>query len=103
MGNSEVGHLTIGAGRIIFQDLMRVNEEIKSGRMAKNKHLIDLLKSTAKKPQSNLHFLGLVSNGGVHSHIDHLFSLLQIAKDNGLKNISVHAFWTVGIHLPRAA
>jgi 2,3-bisphosphoglycerate-independent phosphoglycerate mutase len=90
MGNSEVGHLTIGAGRAIFQDLMRVNYEIESGRLAKNKTLIQTLRHL-RRTGSTLHFLGLVSNGGVHSHIDHLFALLKIAKDVGVRKIKIHA------------
>ena len=91
MGNSEVGHLTIGAGRIIFQDLMRVYEEIDSGRLAKNRTLLQSF-SRLKKQNGTLHFLGLLSDGGVHSHIDHLFSLLKIAKEYGVKKIVVHPF-----------
>lgn len=91
MGNSEVGHLTIGAGRAIFQDLMRVDEEIRSGRLGKNAALVSAI-SAAKKRNSALHFLGLVSDGGVHSHIDHLFELLRISKDLGVREINVHAF-----------
>ena len=90
MGNSEVGHLTIGAGRAIFQDLMRVDEEISSGRLGKNAVLVSALRA-AKGRNSAVHFLGLVSDGGVHSHIDHLFELLRIPKDLGVKEINVHA------------
>ncbi len=89
MGNSEVGHLTIGAGRAIFQDLMRVNEEIRSGRLARNGELVSAFRK-ARRLGSTLHFLGLVSNGGVHSHIDHLFGLLKIAKDLDVQKIKVH-------------
>ncbi len=91
MGNSEVGHLTIGAGRIIFQDLMRVFDEINSGRLAKNRKLVGALASL-KRRKGTLHFLGLLSNGGVHSHIDHLFALLKIAREKGIEKIVVHAF-----------
>ena len=91
MGNSEVGHLTIGAGRTIFQDLMRVYEEIDSGRLAKNKTLIEAFRRL-KKRNGTLHFLGLLSDGGVHSHINHLFSLLQISRDNAVGRIVVHPF-----------
>ncbi|MGI0090115.1 MAG: 2,3-bisphosphoglycerate-independent phosphoglycerate mutase [Nitrososphaerales archaeon] len=91
MGNSEVGHLTIGAGRIIVQDLMRVHEEIKSGQLAKNPTLLASLRSV-KKRNGTVHFMGLLSEGGVHSHIDHLFALLRIAKDNGIDKVVVHAF-----------
>ncbi len=92
MGNSEVGHLTIGAGRIIFQDLMRVFDEIKSGKLARNPKLVLALTRLRKRDSGTLHFLGLLSNGGVHSHIDHLFALLKIASDLGLERIVVHAF-----------
>jgi 2,3-bisphosphoglycerate-independent phosphoglycerate mutase len=91
MGNSEVGHLTIGAGRIIFQDLMRVYDEISSGRLAKNKILLESFRRL-KKRNGTLHFLGLLSDGGVHSHIKHLFALLQISRDSGVGSIIVHTF-----------
>lgn len=91
MGNSEVGHLTIGAGRIIFQDLMRVFEEVNSGRLSKNPRLISALKRL-KRTDGTLHFMGLLSNGGVHSHIEHLFALLRVARDMGIEKIVVHAF-----------
>jgi 2,3-bisphosphoglycerate-independent phosphoglycerate mutase len=92
MGNSEVGHLTIGAGRIIFQDLMRVFEEINSGKLSKNPKLVRALTRLRKRGTGTLHFLGLLSDGGVHSHIDHLFALLKIARDLGIQKIVVHAF-----------
>ncbi|MHB8566264.1 MAG: 2,3-bisphosphoglycerate-independent phosphoglycerate mutase [Nitrososphaerales archaeon] len=91
MGNSEVGHLTIGAGRIIFQDLMRVNEEVESGRLGRNGNLVSALKN-AKKRGLEVHFLGLLSDGGVHSHMLHLFALLKIAKSIGVPKVLVHAF-----------
>jgi 2,3-bisphosphoglycerate-independent phosphoglycerate mutase len=91
MGNSEVGHLTIGAGRVIFQDLMRVGDEIQSGRLAKDKTIVSTFRRLAKTNSQTLHFLGLVSDGGVHSHIDHLIGLLKIAKDFGIKNVAIHA------------
>jgi 2,3-bisphosphoglycerate-independent phosphoglycerate mutase len=90
MGNSEVGHLTLGSGRAIFQDLMRVNQEIQSGRLAKNRDLKATFAMLAKSANGSLHLLGLVSNGGVHSHIDHLFALLRQAKDAGVRRINVH-------------
>lgn len=92
MGNSEVGHLTIGAGRIIFQDLMRVHDEIESGRLAKNKTLTSALRSIKKRKNATVHFLGLLSDGGVHSHIQHLFALLDIAKSQGAEKVRVHVF-----------
>lgn len=91
MGNSEVGHLTIGAGRIIFQDLMRVYDEIESGRLAKNRILLESFRHL-KRRNGTLHFMGLLSDGGVHSHINHLYSLLKISRDNGVGPIVVHAF-----------
>lgn len=90
MGNSEVGHLTIGSGRVIFQDLMRVQDEIHSGRLAKNPNLQSAFQKLRNDKESSLHLLGLVSNGGVHSHIDHLFSLLRIAKEAGVHIVYVH-------------
>jgi 2,3-bisphosphoglycerate-independent phosphoglycerate mutase len=89
MGNSEVGHLTLGSGRVIFQDLMRVRAELDSGRIAENPNLQTTLKKL-KKSGGTLHLLGLVSNGGVHSHIDHLLSLLKISKEVGVERIRVH-------------
>ncbi len=91
MGNSEVGHLTLGAGRVIFQDLLRVSDEIKSGRLAKNKVLVSAFKKIKNSSNSSLHFIGLVSDGGVHSNIDHLFALLRIAKKAGAKRVKVHS------------
>lgn len=91
MGNSEVGHLTIGAGRIIMQDIVRINESIKSGKLANKSKLLVSLRA-AKERNATVHFLGLLSDGGVHSHIEHLFALLDIAKNQGVENIVVHAF-----------
>ncbi len=90
MGNSEVGHLTLGSGRVIFQDLMRVREEINSGQLARNKDLRAAFQKLKHDKRRTLHLLGLVSNGGVHSHIDHLFSLLRIAKEARVERIRVH-------------
>lgn len=91
MGNSEVGHLTIGAGKIIFQDLLRVYDEISSGRLGRNTTLLRSLQSL-RSQGGTLHCMGLLSDGGVHSHIEHLFSLLRIAKENKIDRIVVHAF-----------
>lgn len=93
MGNSEVGHLNLGAGRIVYQELQRIFNAIQSGELAGNLVLKDAI-SYAKENNKNLHFIGLVSDGGVHSHIKHLTALCDIAKANGLdgKNIFVHAF-----------
>lgn len=91
MGNSEVGHLTIGAGRVIRQDLTRIDDSIKSGEFFENKVITDLL-AKIKKQKSNLHILGLVSDGGVHSHIEHLFAILKMAKSLKIENVLVHCF-----------
>ena len=88
MGNSEVGHLNLGAGRIVYQELTRINLAIGDGTLAKDKILQEALAGAAGK---RLHFIGLVSDGGVHSHLDHLLALLQIAGQAGLSEIFVHA------------
>ena len=91
MGNSEVGHLNIGAGRIVYQDFTRINHAIETGTFFKNK----ILKSTfakASKNKSGLHLMGLISDGGVHSHINHLVALLEMAASHGLTNVYIHAF-----------
>src|SRR6187401_4545 len=84
MGNSEVGHLNIGAGRIVYQELVRVNQAITSGELSKNENLLAAIKY-CRKNKKPLHFIGLVSDGGVHSHINHLKALCDIAKLNGLE------------------
>ncbi|WP_277679441.1 2,3-bisphosphoglycerate-independent phosphoglycerate mutase [Gracilibacillus dipsosauri] len=91
MGNSEVGHLNIGAGRIVYQSLTRVNLSIKDGEFFENKILIDAI-SHAKNNDKALHIFGLLSDGGVHSHIRHLYAVLKLAADYGLKKVYVHAF-----------
>ena len=92
MGNSEVGHLTIGAGRVIFQDLMRVNKAIESGELFENPALTGAFRR-ARERGGNVHLLGLVSYGGVHSHIDHLRALLELARREGMaERTYVHAF-----------
>ncbi|CAL1521372.1 2,3-bisphosphoglycerate-independent phosphoglycerate mutase [Chitinophaga sp. MM2321] len=91
MGNSEVGHLNIGAGRIVYQELQRINVAIREGELAKNPVLQDTL-AHAKNNNKALHLIGLVSNGGVHSHIEHLKALTQIAKNYGLEKVFIHAF-----------
>lgn len=90
-GNSEAGHLNIGAGKIVHQDVNHIFNLIKNGTFFKNPVIIDCIKHV-KKFKSNLHLIGLVSDGGVHSHIDHLFSLLELCKKEGIKNVFVHAF-----------
>ena len=91
MGNSEVGHLTIGAGRIIQQELVRISNTVKNGELEKNHALIELAK-IIKKQDSTLHLMGLCSDGGVHSHVDHLCGLLRWASVNGLKKVAIHVF-----------
>lgn len=91
MGNSEVGHMNLGAGRIVYQDLVKINLAIKNNTLAKEPVLQEAFKyaTTNNKP---IHFLGLVSDGGVHSHINHLFGLIDAAQNYGVKNSYVHAF-----------
>lgn len=91
MGNSEVGHLTIGAGRIMDTDLVRINKAIKDKSFFKNKVLLDALRH-ARKNNEKLHLMGLLSDAGVHSHINHLFALLELAKQEKVKEVYVHAF-----------
>src|SRR5699024_9229359 len=91
MGNSEVGHLNIGAGRIVYQSLTRVNMSIKSGDFYQVDAFVKSMHH-AKTNNKALHLMGLLSDGGVHSHINHLFALLKLAKENDLENVYVHAF-----------
>jgi 2,3-bisphosphoglycerate-independent phosphoglycerate mutase len=91
-GNSEVGHLTIGAGRVVFQDLMRVNRAVENGSFFENQALVDAF-AAARERHANVHLLGLVSYGGVHSHIDHLRALLELARRQDMaERTFVHAF-----------
>ena len=91
MGNSEVGHTTIGSGRVVYQDLTLISEKIKSKEFFKNKVLLEACEH-AKKLDSKLHIFGLLSDGGVHSHIEHIYALLELAKGEGIKEVFVHAF-----------
>lgn len=91
MGNSEVGHLNIGAGRIVYQELQRINVAVRDGEMAQNKTLLNAFE-IAKTPGKTLHFIGLVSDGGVHSHIDHLKALCSLAKEHNVPDVAIHAF-----------
>jgi len=91
MGNSEVGHLNIGAGRIIYQDLVKINMECKTGEIKKNKVLTDAF-SYARDNNKQVHFLGLLSDGGVHSLDKHLYSLCDMTGDYGLKSVFIHGF-----------
>ncbi len=91
MGNSEVGHLNIGAGRIVYQELTRINKSIREGDFFTNPVLTDAM-TKARDNKVKLHLIGLVSKGGVHSSQDHLYALCQLANDYGLKDVFVHAF-----------
>lgn len=91
MGNSEVGHLNIGAGRIVYQSLTRINRAIKDGSFYENKAFLEAIEQVKEK-NSALHLFGLLSDGGVHSHINHLFALLKLAKQHGLEKVFIHAF-----------
>ena len=91
MGNSEVGHLNMGAGRIVYQELTRITKEIQDGTFFENEALLKAV-NNCKKNNSSLHFFGLLSDGGVHSHNTHLYGLLELAKRNGLEKVYVHAF-----------
>ena len=91
MGNSEVGHLNMGAGRIVYQELTRITKEIQDGTFFENPALLAAVKN-CKENDSALHMFGLLSDGGVHSHNTHLYGLLELAKRNGLEKVYVHAF-----------
>ena len=91
MGNSEVGHLNMGAGRIVYQELTRITKEIQDGDFFKNEALLHAVRN-AKENNSALHMYGLLSDGGVHSHNTHLYGLLQLAKQEGLEKVYVHCF-----------
>lgn len=91
MGNSEVGHMNLGAGRIVYQNLAKINKAVNDGSLAQEKELLNAF-NYAKTHNKNVHFLGLVSNGGIHSHINHLKGLLDTANNHKLKNVYLHAF-----------
>lgn len=91
VGNSEVGHMNLGAGNIVEQDISLINKRIADGSFYTNKTLRDTI-SKSKEDRSALHLLGIISDGGIHSHINHLFALLKIARDVGHKNVHIHAF-----------
>lgn len=91
MGNSEVGHLNLGSGRVVYQDITRINKSIKDGDFFSNAVLSDAMGYVLENG-SSLHLMGLLSDGGVHSHMDHLFSLLEMAKERGLDRVFIHAF-----------
>jgi len=91
MGNSEVGHMNLGAGRIVYQNLARINKAVEEDSLSQEKTLIEAF-NYAKENNKNVHFLGLVSNGGIHSHINHLKGLLKAASENNVENVYLHAF-----------
>jgi len=91
MGNSEVGHLNMGAGRVVYQELTRITKEIEEGSFYQNKRLLEALEHV-KKTGGNLHLLGLLSDGGVHSHIEHLFALLELCRRENFSRVFIHAF-----------
>ncbi|MCG0275737.1 MAG: 2,3-bisphosphoglycerate-independent phosphoglycerate mutase [Thermosediminibacteraceae bacterium] len=91
MGNSEVGHLNLGAGRIVYQEFTRINEDIKSGKFFENEKLVNAIRG-AKEGCKALHLMGLLSDGGVHSHIDHLIALLELCRKENMKKVYIHAF-----------
>tara|TARA_R110001583_G_scaffold112186_1_gene261475 strand:+ start:16712 stop:18229 length:1518 start_codon:yes stop_codon:yes gene_type:complete len=91
MGNSEVGHMNLGAGRIVYQNLVRINMAVENKTLGQEKVLLEAL-SYAKENNKNIHLLGLVSNGGIHSHIDHIKGLLDVAAENNAENVYLHAF-----------
>ncbi|MBO5872674.1 MAG: 2,3-bisphosphoglycerate-independent phosphoglycerate mutase [Clostridia bacterium] len=90
MGNSEVGHTNIGAGRVVYQELTRITKSAKDGDMMTNEALVSAMEN-AKKNGSSLHLMGLLSDGGVHSHIEHLYALVKMAKEKGLDKVYIHA------------
>ena len=91
MGNPEVGHLNLGDGRIVYQDYTRVSKAIEDGVFFKNQALLKAIENV-KANSSKLHLMGLVSDGGVHSHIEHLYALVEMAKQEGLDQVYIHCF-----------
>ena len=102
MGNSEVGHLNLGAGRVVYQELTKINKSIREGKFFENEVLLNAVKHV-KENDSSLHLYGLVSDGGVHSSMDHLFALIKLAAQNGLKKVYVHVFSDGRDTLPKSA
>ncbi len=91
MGNSEVGHLNLGAGRVVYQELTKINKSIRDGDFFENKKFLDAIEHT-KKNDSSLHLMGLVSEGGIHSSMEHIFALIKLAAEQGFKKVYLHAF-----------
>jgi 2,3-bisphosphoglycerate-independent phosphoglycerate mutase len=90
IGNSEVGHLNLGAGRVVYQDFTRINKAVETGEFFENPVLLEMF-STVKQASGRLHIMGLLSDGGVHSHIDHIKAVAAMASDNGVSSIYLHA------------
>jgi 2,3-bisphosphoglycerate-independent phosphoglycerate mutase len=90
-GNSEVGHITLGAGKVIYQSMPRITMDIQTGEFFKRKVFLEAIEST-RKNNSSLHFMGLVGKGGVHSYVDHLYALLELARDQKVENLFIHIF-----------
>ena len=91
MGNSEVGHTNMGAGRVVYQELTRITKAIKDGSVLKNEVLVKAMNNAAEDGKA-LHVMGLLSPGGVHSHITHIYGIIEMAKKMGVKNVYLHAF-----------
>ncbi len=91
MGNSEVGHLNIGTGRIVYQELTRITKAIKDGDFFQKEEFLAAIEN-AKQKGTALHLMGLLSDGGVHSHIEHLYALVELAKQQGLEKVYIHCF-----------
>ncbi len=91
MGNSEVGHLNIGAGRVVYMDITKIDLMIETGEFEKNPALLDAM-ATARTGERRLHLFGLLSDGGVHSHLNHLYAILRLAKQQGVERVFVHCF-----------
>ena len=91
MGNSEVGHLNLGAGRVVYQDITRITKSIREGDFFRNPALLSAME-TVKQNGAALHLMGLLSDGGVHSHLNHIFALFDLAKAQGLTKVYFHAF-----------
>lgn len=102
MGNSEVGHLNLGAGRVVYQELTKINKSIREGEFFKNEKFLEAI-DNAKKNNSSLHLMGLVSEGGVHSSMGHIFALIKLVAEQGLTNVYVHAFLDGRDTPPRSA
>ena len=102
MGNSEVGHTNIGAGRVVFQDLPRISKAIDDGSFFENPAYVRAM-DACREHDSSLHLMGLLSDGGVHSHLEHLFALMKMARDRGLERFTSTHFWMGGMCLPPPA